>query len=616
MGAETVPFNDFLMGEVSPSLYGRFDTNVYKSGLAKLYNMLPLPTGGVRRRPGTRHCANLTSTTLNYRLFHFDSVDGTPYVFVTYAAKIDIYSMATHAFITSLANPYSDADIPAVTYAQTQGLFLLFCDGAANYAPICVVNSAKDGTGTWSLPAITWTTALANFMVAGYYPAAGEFVDGRLFVSGVPGQRNANMASSIPATYTSAIVDYETFAVSTTPTAQDMIYIVQSGMDVPTRWIFGKDQALLVGNKRNVWFEVSAAPPTPTSFALRSTSEYGASVARPREFIDVMLYVSSDQRTLRSMILNRYRGRYYDSDLTATAHHLTSRGVTDFCLGIHPEPVAWMMMDDGSLMSASLLRSDQGASVTARAGIAQHQLGGAGIVKAICSVPNATYDEIWMIVSRIVGGATVYSLEYLYLDDVNATAIEDSVYYDNSITVTNGAAANIITGLADLNGATVKALGDGAKDAPGATAVNPNGEYQDVSGGQIDVLTAAKKVTVGFGSYYLLQTLSPNLPLPGVTQGKYRRVEKVWARMYRSLGGFVGSQPPKNPPDDLSPLAPMLQERWGASTYGSSPQLFSGDAILFQANKIDRLGELYLSDSGPFPMNLTAMMARIGIMET
>lgn len=616
MGAETVTFNDFLMGEVAPSLYGRFDTNVYKSGLTTLFNMLPVPTGGVRRRPGTRHCANLASTTLNYQLMHFDSVDGTPYAFVVYAAKIDIYSVATHQFITSLANPYSDADIPRVTYARTQGLFMLFCDGAANYAPICVINASLDGTGVWSLPAITWTTALANFMVAGYYPAAGEFADGRLFVSGVPGQRNATFGSSIPAVYTSTIADYTTFAVSATPTAQDMIYTVQSGMETPTRWIFGKDRSIIMGNKRNVWFDVSTPPPTPTSFALRSTSEYGASTARPKEFIDVMLYVSSDQRSLRSMILNQYRGRYYDSDLSATARHLTSRGIAGFCLGAHPEPVVWMMMDDGSLMTASLTRADQGTAVTAHAGMAQHQLGGGGLVKAIASLPNAIYDEIWMVVSRVVAGATVYSLEYLYLDDLNATALEDAVYYDDSITVTNAVATNTITGLTDLNGATVKAFGDGAKDAPGPAAVNQNGEYQDVSGGQIDILTAAKKVTVGFGSYYLLQTLSPNLPLPGVTQGKYRRVEKVWARMYRSLGGFVGSQAPANPPDDLSPLAPMLYELWGKATYGSSPQLFNGDAILFQANKIDRLGELYLADSGPFPMNLTALMARVGILET
>ena len=45
--------NNFSYGEISPTLYGLTDSDLYRGGVKSLINFLQLPYGGVTRRPGT-----------------------------------------------------------------------------------------------------------------------------------------------------------------------------------------------------------------------------------------------------------------------------------------------------------------------------------------------------------------------------------------------------------------------------------------------------------------------------------------------------------------------------------------------------------------------------------
>jgi hypothetical protein len=58
-------------GEVSPLLYGRPDLAKYESSLARCVNMIPLPQGGVTRRPGTRYVAAAKNASTTARLIPF-----------------------------------------------------------------------------------------------------------------------------------------------------------------------------------------------------------------------------------------------------------------------------------------------------------------------------------------------------------------------------------------------------------------------------------------------------------------------------------------------------------------------------------------------------------------
>ena len=62
--------NSFNAGELSPYLYAREDIDKYQSGCQELENFVPLPYGGVIRRPAIQRITD-TKNDVNARLYPF-----------------------------------------------------------------------------------------------------------------------------------------------------------------------------------------------------------------------------------------------------------------------------------------------------------------------------------------------------------------------------------------------------------------------------------------------------------------------------------------------------------------------------------------------------------------
>lgn len=72
MSKITLTKTSFTSGEIDPDLYGRIDLRAYDDGAATLENVLVQRTGGVTRRPGTLHLADVPN---GRRLFPYDHGD-------------------------------------------------------------------------------------------------------------------------------------------------------------------------------------------------------------------------------------------------------------------------------------------------------------------------------------------------------------------------------------------------------------------------------------------------------------------------------------------------------------------------------------------------------------
>ncbi len=59
-------------GELSPRMAARVDFNKYPAGAATVKNMIPLPQGGLMRRPGTRYVAEVKDSSVPARLLDFE----------------------------------------------------------------------------------------------------------------------------------------------------------------------------------------------------------------------------------------------------------------------------------------------------------------------------------------------------------------------------------------------------------------------------------------------------------------------------------------------------------------------------------------------------------------
>jgi len=616
---------DWSYGEIAPTYQGHASSNEYKMGSALMYNCLPRAGGGHRRRPGTRFVYVVPADSQKVRKVTFSAKYGQQFALViclvSGVATIYVFSQATHAFVTTItANvpAYALSDLAAINYASTNGTLWLFMSGTAagttGGCPVCeIVNANPDGSGAWSASQPTFTNATAGspetFASVDHYPACGEFYGGRLFMSGINANPTAQWACTIP---TPGVA--QTYLVFTIPAsniaATDGIYLLQNDMNASRIWWLFASQSLLAGTDNAVWMYpdgVTGTSPAPATYWMKKSATYGVlPYSRPQQVVNVNLYLGADAKTFRSLILSLQRGFFSDSNLSEHAEHLFSRTAVDFWVTVRPEPIAWIQMADGTLLSASVKQQDTGFIVNAGCGFAQHQLGGGGQVIGGCKLFNTNYDELWLAVQR---GSTV-SIEYLYLDDINKTAQEDSFYVDCGGTFTSVGGATHFTGLPSPLGTKIVAgLGDG-KVLPLVTCDGAD---------FVDYNMFLKKLQVGFPYYSAWMSLRPILPSKGAVLGMLCSVEKAWMLVYRSLGGWAGhslpSDPLNNPGETLIDFWPKIQI-FGDMTYGNAPALKSGFIPVDNLPPaIDDSGQLCIVIKDPVPFNMTAITTRYKITE-
>lgn len=126
MGRTRIEQTSFAGGELSPALYGRVDLPTYGAGAAKLSNVIVLPQGGVRRRPGL---AYVDTTTGNQpaRLVPFSFNDEQSYLLVFTPGQMAVYAddmkVATLAG-EALADLSADV-IAAMDWTQSSDVLIL-----------------------------------------------------------------------------------------------------------------------------------------------------------------------------------------------------------------------------------------------------------------------------------------------------------------------------------------------------------------------------------------------------------------------------------------------------------------------------------------------------------
>lgn len=105
----------FANGEVSPNFFANSDIH----GLSKLENMDIIPGGGLRRRPGLKQIAKLSS---NARLVPFTVSENEHYILAIMNGMIRIFF--GDSFVQDVFSPWSDADINMLQYSERFGTMI------------------------------------------------------------------------------------------------------------------------------------------------------------------------------------------------------------------------------------------------------------------------------------------------------------------------------------------------------------------------------------------------------------------------------------------------------------------------------------------------------------
>ena len=92
MGVQRIHQASFVRGELDPKIASRVDVLAYEQGLKRARNVVTLNQGGIERRPGTVHRADLGSATARLEPFIFS--DDQEYILAFQNTTIKIYSSA------------------------------------------------------------------------------------------------------------------------------------------------------------------------------------------------------------------------------------------------------------------------------------------------------------------------------------------------------------------------------------------------------------------------------------------------------------------------------------------------------------------------------------------
>jgi hypothetical protein len=423
---------------------------------------------------------------------------------------------------------------------------------------------------------------------------AGTFHAGRLWLAGSPRHPNRIWASKAPDSVTGTF-RYDDFSTQTVineetdeklPLAGDGIILDENDMFGGRITWMAQAQRLIVGTDRATWADTGEIP-TPATFDLNIVEYAGAADIQAKGTKEAVLYAGRDRKSLRALVYQATTAGqgYVDADLSQNAAHLFRAGIKDFDVASYPYPMAWVVLDDGTVVSLTL--DFRGGMIA----FSRHDLGGQA--ESVAVAHGRDGDVVWFVVNRL-GLRTV---ETLVMHDLVNTVYEDSSYCDGAVYQFSPEKTRVVSGLLHLAGMEVTGLADGSVTERVTVAPDGTAEF----------LTPFNTIIVGLPIESELVPTCPELPLNGTSLVKKRRVEAVTVRVYDSFGGKVGTTE-----DKLEEL-PYL--RYGAYKLGERPAPFTGDMEIFTAGRIDPEGKLVIRHDEPAPCTLLALVERVAAVE-
>jgi hypothetical protein len=323
---------------------------------------------------------------------------------------------------------------------------------------------------------------------------------------------------------------------------------------------------------------------TPTSISVRPQSYIGANQAQPLLVNNNLIYAAARGGHVREMAYNDNAGGYITGDLSLRSPHLFDNlDIADMTYAKAPQPICWFVSSNGKLLGLTYVPEQQVG--------AWHQHDTVdGVFESCTAIAEGTEDVLYVVVKRTINGATKRYVERMASRQfVNQ---EDAFFVDSGLTY-NGAETSSISGLSHLEGETVNILADGA--------VHPR---RVVTSGAIELDNPASVVHVGLPITSDVQTLPMAANIDsGYGQGRSKNVNKVWLRVYRSSGIFVG------------PSSDRLTEAKQRTTenYGQPPALKSDEIEVLITPTWDQGGQVFIRQADPLPLTLVSMTMEVAI---
>jgi hypothetical protein len=489
----------FTAGEVAPTLKARVEVARYFAGASLLRNVLVVPQGGIRRRPGLRHCVVFGGGADGLRLIPFAFNVEQTYCIAIYAGALVVALPDGTVVHTSGGHPWTASQAAAINFCQSADTLLLF---HPDLAPQRIRRAG--GHTLWNRDAVPLTNIPtfdfgggAEAVISGTrgWPECGTFHAGRLWMGGLRSRPSTALASKVGDFFnfdTGTGLDDEGINVTIDSDEVNAIHAIRSG------------RSLQLFTSGAEWAEVSTPPITPTNVTFQEQTRRGMKRFSATVEVDgASLFIQRGGAALRQFVYQEVEAAWRSDLVSLLAPHLIKDPVQ---LAVRKGAAAddadlvILVNADGTVSVLTTLRVQEIAAFT-RMETAD------GLVKSAAALSSG---EVFFAVLR---DGTVRLETWNELHRLDA-----------SVRQVVGGGATTVSGLSHLNGKTVALYLDGAYLG---TAV--------VASGAVTLPRSAVTAEVGLAVDVVARMLpfEPRSPT-GPIIGKKARIAGITARVHET----------------------------------------------------------------------------------
>lgn len=316
MGQSRIIQSNFTSGEIAPTLRGRIDISKYYSGCTKAENVVILPHGGLRRRPGLAKPQD-SYQPLAIRIEPFEFSVTEDYLVLFEPGKIKIFkdgvlqttedSKFTTEEIIRNVDVIQSADTMIMVHEDVppQQLQRQGGDTIWEVKDIVLSNIPVFDFGTGDEP--VWSDTRG-------WPRSATFYQGRLWFGGSKSKINSLWASK-----PNSFFD---FNVGTAQPDDAIFDTIDSDQ-------FNAIQGIYAGRHLQVFtsggeFYNPSEIPTPADSSWRKQTSYGSIKEKPISVDGATLFADTTGRTLRQFVWSFNEDSYISTNITLISSHLVN----------------------------------------------------------------------------------------------------------------------------------------------------------------------------------------------------------------------------------------------------------------------------------------------------
>jgi len=548
----------FNSGVLDPRLASRTDLKHFYQGAEEATNVITMPQGGVKRRPGFKYVATINAEA---RLAAFAFNVEQTYLLVFTNLSVAVYKDGVHQ--ADVTTPYTTAQLFELQWTQSADTMILVHE---DHAPRKLVRGASHTS--WTLSTITLSNVPQFDFGSGAedvwsgtrgYPKSVTFYQSRLWFGG-SGQRPQTI-------WGSKTNDFYNF--------DDGTSLDDEGIDVT----LDTDQvnaitAVYAGRHLNIFttggeFSIQDSPITPAKIAVRRETLFGSTSIPPKMIDGSVIFIDRTGKSVREFLFSYNEDAYTSGTVSLLASHLLNSPVDmDVSKGTSSDDANYLYFvnGDGTMAVFNTLRAQEVSGWT--------KWETTGEVESV----SVVVDEVYVIVKRTIDSSTVRYLEQLDVDS----------YTDANKIVTLGSPGTSVTGLAHLNGEACRVRADGA--------IRDNATP---SGGSITLTEDGTVVEVGLNYTSSIKTMPVNMDFEdGPTLTRRKRIIKVVPNLYESLGISINGD--------------RFIDRNFGMTLGSAPTPFTGIREMYLLGWTD-LAQVEITQTDPTPMTLLGLGVEVEV---